>query len=202
MLTKLATFVSAAAIFLCFFVTLLEYFTRELYYSVRRKINGIASVVNIQPTNTASVTNNEKPTNTARSANNEPASTGSIVINKKSTNTAGIVINKKSTNNSGIVINEKSTTMNKMTSLEISRANTLLHRQPKHPLQKMKNGRPCSFPTTRTELYSIYNNQGERQTEEQRILDEIFSCLLKGIVDGCYDEVQLNKFKFTGFAES
>lgn len=178
MLTKLTTFVSAAAIFLCFFVTLLEYFTRELYYSVRRKINGIASVVNIQPTNTASVTNNKKPTNTARSANNEPASTGSIEINKKSTNTACIVIN------------EKSTTMNKMTSLEISRANTLLHRQPKHPLQKMKNGRPCSFPTTRTELYSIYNNQGERQTEEQRILDEIFSCLLKGIVDGCYDEVR------------
>ena len=83
----------------------------------------------------------------------------------------------------------ESAKMNKMTSLEISRANSLLHRQPKMPHQKLKNGRPCSFPTTRTELYSIYSFQKDRETEEQRILDEIFSCLLKGIVDGCYDEV-------------
>ena len=89
---------------------------------------------------------------------------------------------------------EQSAKMNKMTSLEISRANSLLHRQPKMGHQKLKNGRPCSFPTTRTELHSIYRFQKERETEEQRILDEIFSCLLKGIVDGCYDEVWYKDF--------
>ncbi|XP_063968928.1 ankyrin-2-like isoform X41 [Lytechinus pictus] len=184
MLTKLATFLSAAVIFLCFFVTVLEYFTRELYCSVQRRVNNITSIVNInvQPTNTASVadTCEKKLTNTTRS------------INSKSESTAGVAISNKPTNSVDIVSNEEPTAMNKMTSLEISRANSLLHRQPKNPLQKMKNGRPCSFPTTRTELYSIYRNQGERQTEEQRILDEIFSCLLKGIVDGCYDENGLN----------
>ncbi|XP_041485487.1 ankyrin-2-like isoform X28 [Lytechinus variegatus] len=182
MLTKLATFISAAVIFLCFFVTVLEYFTRELYRSVQRRVNNIKSIVNVQPANTASVadTCEKKLTHTTRS------------VTSKSVSTAGVAISNKPRNSFDIVNNEEPTAMNKMTSLEISRANSLLHRQPKNPLQKMKNGRPCSFPTTRTELYSIYRNQGERQTEEQRILDEIFSCLLKGIVDGCYDENGLN----------